>query len=835
MSKPLLSILFLTLFFTLTTYAQKATIKGKVTEAGKKDAVPFANVTLKGTSVGTSSSIDGNYELKVDAGTYDVVVSAIGYSNFTQKLTVAAGETKSLDIALEKGNVNLEMFVKTEGKFEKKIEELTVSLDVIRPNIIENKNVTSAEQALQQSPGLIVVDNEPQLRGGSGYSFGAGSRVMVLVDDLPLLSGDAGRPSWSFIPVENIEQIEIVKGASSVLYGSAALNGVINIRSAYPSNTPKTRITLFGSVYDLPKQYRWYSPDGKFIGKRQPFNYGLNFNHAQKFGKNKNVDFVVGGNYFWEDSPVGPAVEDGSYTAEDRVNNRGEFEKRGRLNFNLRIRSQKIQGLSYGVNGNGMYSESGSSFLWANDSSGLFRTQKGSNTLTKQTVFHVDPFLVYQGKNGTTHSLRTRYFYLDNNNNNNQGNTSQYFYGEYQVRIVFPKIKNFSITPGVMASYTIGKAQLFAGTPPSPPTGFDSVATDKIRTSALNTAVYVQIEKKLWGRLTLSGGARVEYFRVGKFDRYKFIDKTGTNASRSYDTSDVTQAIQPVFRAGANLKLAEETYLRASFGQGFRFPTIAERFIRTNVGPATIYPNPELNFEKSYSVELGFKQGLKAGQFKGYFDIAGFFQRYENAVEFTAGIWGNSGNPFADIGFKSVNIGKSQVWGIDANLMGTGNITKNFGMNFLIGYTYSNPRVLDPDYVYTKDNFGIELTNRSTSDPNAPANLMKYRFEHLVRADVEFNYKMISLGVSFRYNSFMRNIDKVFLDLDDIGLVKGLRAFRDRNNKGDYVIDSRISYQITKMHKISFIANNVLNRIYSLRPLAIENPRQFMLQYVVTF
>ena len=58
---------------------------------------------------------------------------------------------------------------------------------------------------------------------------------MVLVDDMPLISGDAGQVQWKLIATENINQVEVIKGASSALYGSSALNGVINIRTAFPS------------------------------------------------------------------------------------------------------------------------------------------------------------------------------------------------------------------------------------------------------------------------------------------------------------------------------------------------------------------------------------------------------------------------------------------------------------------------------------------------------------------------------------------------------------------------------------------------------------------------
>ena len=100
---------------------------------------------------------------------------------------------------------------------------------------------------------MSLVDGEPQIRSGSGFSYGAGSRVMVLVDDLPVLSGDAGRPSWGFLPLENLEQIEIIKGASSVLYGSSwRLGSVIDIRTRYPDARP-LQVSLQHGVYSDPR------------------------------------------------------------------------------------------------------------------------------------------------------------------------------------------------------------------------------------------------------------------------------------------------------------------------------------------------------------------------------------------------------------------------------------------------------------------------------------------------------------------------------------------------------------------------------------------------------
>lgn len=70
--------------------------------------------------------------------------------------------------------------------------------------------------------------------------------------------------------------------------------------------------------------------------------------------------------------------------------------------------------------------------------------------------------------------------------------------------------------------------------------------------------------------------------------------------------------------------MAQATFLRYSYGQGYRYPTIAEKYIFTNAGGITIYPNPEVKPETSWNTEVGLKQGFKIGMFQGFADIAVF-------------------------------------------------------------------------------------------------------------------------------------------------------------------------------------------------------------------
>ena len=172
--------------------------------------------------------------------------------------------------------VLLKTVIKSVGRFDQKLEELPISMEVLKPQIITSRNTTTIENVLEQVPGLTIIDNDPQIRGGSGFTFGVGSRVAIVVDGMPLLSGDAGRPEWSYIPVENIEQIEVIKGNSSVLYSASALSGVISIRTAYPRSKPKTVINYSAGAYSIPR-----SPAANWYGKSLSGFSNLNFLHSR--------------------------------------------------------------------------------------------------------------------------------------------------------------------------------------------------------------------------------------------------------------------------------------------------------------------------------------------------------------------------------------------------------------------------------------------------------------------------------------------------------------------------------------------------------------------------
>jgi iron complex outermembrane receptor protein len=205
-------LLVFAFFATTVLWAQNGFLEGIVSDE-KGNPIEGADVIYrKDVTRGAVTNEKGYYRLELPSGQARIICRFSDMKTDTSSISVISNSTVNHSIRLKSLVKELEQFEVKVGKFDKSIEEQTVSMVVIKPQMIENKNTRSIETALDQTPGLNILDGEPQIRGGSGFTFGVGSKVAIIVDDMPMLSGDAGRPEWGFVPVENISQIEVVKG-----------------------------------------------------------------------------------------------------------------------------------------------------------------------------------------------------------------------------------------------------------------------------------------------------------------------------------------------------------------------------------------------------------------------------------------------------------------------------------------------------------------------------------------------------------------------------------------------------------------------------------------------
>ncbi|MFC2114745.1 TonB-dependent receptor domain-containing protein, partial [Bacteroidota bacterium] len=708
-------------------------------------------------------------------GAYLMSYSFIGYQKATRKIEVKAGEEKVVNLKLMSESTVLDEVVVSASKHEQKRSDITVSMEVIKPGQIMNSNTTTVETVLQKVPGVMIVDKQASIRGGSGYSYGAGSRVLLLVDGLPMLTGASGDAIWDFVAIESIEKIEIIKGAASALFGSSALNGVINIRTLQPGKKPLTQISLSSGFYGDParEEVKWWGDTVKLFHDIKVF-------HSQKIGK---LDLTIGTNI-----------------SKDAGFRQNENNQKGRISVNTRYNPAAIKGLCFGINASAMKKEGELFLLWRDGDTGVYMASPSFQQSFDNIRINIDPYITYFVNGKSKHSIRTRYYRIENTNTTLQNNTDVLFYGDYKFQRFFRKQMVF--TSGLNASKVKAISELYG----------DSLHNGN------NMALYAQLDKK-FDSLTISLGAR--------WERY-LLD------------SDVPNS-KPVFRAGLNYKLWKATFLRASFGQGFRYPSIAEKYTLTQVGSLKIFPNDNLKAENGWSAELGVMQGFKLKKWTGYIDLAAFVSQYENMIEFSFGqhypanLINPTWNDFIDYtGFRAYNISNARISGLDISFSVKG-MLKNIPITLGGGYTYTNP--IDLDFDLNKGGYS-----------NDTINILKYRFYHSAKLDLEMNIRNFSFGFNLDYHSFMINIDKAFEDSIrtppnptypngfPVGIIlPGAKEYRENQHTGDLVFDTRVYYAISEKQRISFIVKNLLNREYMIRPGDIQAPRNYAMQYSLKF
>jgi iron complex outermembrane receptor protein len=759
-------------FFALFCILQSnifAQISGVVIDKESQSVIP--QVSVKSSE---------NEKVETNAyGTFSIPVAKLPVTLYFQKKgyefdSILVQQREYVSMSLSLLSQDVKTVVVTTGKRNQNIEEIPISIEILKPALIANKGFTNLEQAVNQSPGVFTMDGQVSIRGGGGYAYGAGSRVMLLWNGIPMLSPDVGDVKWNAVPMEQASQIEILKGASSVLYGSGALNGIIALTEKEAKPEGQLTMKYQSGVYDNPKRssMTWWD--------RNPTSHLLDVYYGKSKGR---FGYTIG---------VNGLLDEGYREGND--------EKRARINGSLYYFSKKYPKMKAGMSYQFQWQDKGVFILWKNDSMGY---QALENTLSRQRAIrlNVDPYVKFIDKHDNKHYLRTRYYLVTTGNSDKvyDASLAEMYYADYNIQ---KKIGNANLISGFMSM--TNKVTSYV---------FDNHLSN-------NLALYEQLETKL-KKLDFTAGLRLEYCQLDK-----------SKPETQFVVSDkFTSPIYPIFRLGTHYAINKASHLRASFGQGIRFPSVAERYISASVGGVRIFRNPDLRPETGWNSEIGWKQILKFGKWMGMIDVAGFVNQYSNMTEFSFGVYKpdtmatlQTSNPNAInyfynwVGFQAQNAEKARITGLEFSFNSSGKIG-NVEVASLLGYTYMNPISLNNDPIY----------RASFSDTST--NMLKYRFNHLAKADVQATYKKWSVGGSMRYNSFMKNIDRAF-EVGVLGteLLVGMQQYRQQFNKGVFVFDARVSYELKKGIKLNFIANNFLNAEYASRPGDIQAPRNFTLQ-----
>lgn len=784
--------------------AQKVTVSGNVYEADGESPIEGATYVVEGTTNGGYTDGSGFYSVQVNrADEVRILFRYFGQADTTLTVAIPAGENNVSANLIWGGGFVMKDQVITAGRHKQDLEDVTASMEVINPGKVDLQATNDIEDALQQGSGVDIIDGQPNIRGSSGYAYGVGSRVMVMLDGLPLLSPDAAFAQFDLIPTDNISQIEIMKGASSVLYGSSALGGVINVITSDAPAEPKTSIRLRGQVWDAPQDQRldWDPESSPTAGAISAF-------HSRKIGRH---DVTLLADY-WKES---------GYREDTR-------SKQGRIMGMTKFRPKAVPGLTLGINGSYRFDSSSTFLFWDSylptdslytfasaldpnyvptSSNGAF-SGAASRRRQLNTRYAVDPFIKYLTKKNDVHMYRSRIMGTKNANDTGQSNNNTLFYNDYQFTTQFMDDR-VTLVSGATAIFGWANGDsLYQGSHFSQ-----------------NYAAYSQLDAMVTDKLNVTVGGRFDYINI----------------------NDTITVSAPIFRAGANYEIVKGTNVRASFGQAFRSPSVAERFTQTNASGLLIVPNPTIQEEKGWSAEIGIRQGLKFGDDKrflvGFVDVAGFMMDFNNMVEF--GVKPPESFTISAPVFQARNVQDARITGIEAttflewardefffsvsggvtyiNPINKNGITDSTQLVDLLGTMgpQDDPATADAIYQFLAYNLPDTSEARLVDNPR----FLKYRSNWTNRLSATVGYGRYSLTCNYRYKSQIRNIDQ-FLFV----AIPGSADWVLSHPKGITTVDFIFGVEIMEGLKLSLNAENAFNQEYVILPGIIGEPRNFSMQ-----
>ncbi|HMV15846.1 MAG TPA: TonB-dependent receptor [Chitinophagales bacterium] len=810
--KSIFLLIAILVLCSTTTLAQTITVKGKITDNKTKEPLIGVNVTTKDNKA-SITNLNGDYEIQLSEGKQTLTISYVGYTEIQKDIDVKADAENILDITLEEEAKNVlgDELVVTGSMFQKKASEEVISIEVVKPKLIQNTNVTRIDEALRRVSGINVADGQANIRGGSGWAYGVGSRVGFVLDGQTILSPDRGDIKWSLLPIETVGQIEVLKGASSVLYGSSAMNGTIHLQTVVPTKKPQTRFTSFVSFYGPPKR-----KETKWWEIPQP-STGVSFMRAHKVSN--HFEYTVGGTAFIQNQQYQDGLE---YLA--------------RLNYRTKWISKKNEKLSWGLAGSFSYNRETEFFYWQNSRDGAYKP--AANNIFTNIRITIDPYVTIFDKKNNKHEILTRtYFNRPSFDTKTLLNNIDYRFTKQYVE------KDLTIIAGANNQLLWINVPSFGGSP------------NKV---ANLFASYLQLDKK-YKRLTLSGGVRLETFTYQK--------KSGVTGSEFRKNGKLKFYLPGQWRAGLNYQATKKASIRFNIGQAYRFPSFAERYVDETLGNAdisridttyqtvgdTVYvytnthtisrytlavlPNVNLVPEYGWTTEFGYQQKLasKGKKYSGLIDIAFFWQQYKNLVDFNVNL--SDTTVVAIVKLKAENITDARIAGLDISLKHA--ITqKKHNLNIMTGYTYTLPIAIDKYLGYNLHKIGpyfkAFFTHMFTPITGDTASyVLKYRNRHLITLDFEYVYdNKLTLGIDARYYSNQENFDKLFLGIPGAGIDE---YYRNMPKKGNFIVNARAFYTIKDKHTFGFIVKNLSNREYWLRVGKLEPPINFTMQYRYEF
>ncbi|MFA7325546.1 MAG: TonB-dependent receptor [Candidatus Kapaibacterium sp.] len=556
----------LILFLLLTYTTVLADVKGVIVDNESNEPIIGANISVLGTLIGDITDRKGNFHIKSSKDSLLIEIQYAGY----EKKSIFVSSLNPVKIELKRLTYHSNELIVSANKKTESIQNVPISVSLIKSEDFSTRNITSIDYALQYVPGVEVNQDNVSIRGSSGFSFGIGTRTIFLQDGFPLLSADNNDIKFDIIPILLIDRVEIIKGAGSALYGTSALGGVINVLTAKPSFNPMLRARLYSGLYDSPKYEQWNWSDKSLIDK------GLDLAYSQKFG---DYGIMGSASMFSRDS----------YKRYDKLERLSMFLKQ-LYDFSEKTNVELAINYSTSKTDDWVYWNSLDSALippTGTDESIAITSNKLAVSSSLKHILNESSFMNI--RLGLFNTYFSNMLAIDNIEYRESTGNTYFFETQYSNSL---NDENSLIT-GIesrinqVSSFTYG---------------------DNIQTIL---GAYAQLENKSISNLIATIGIRTD--------------------KELLDTIDTKFQYSP--KIGLNYTLSEDITLRSSYGRGFRTASLAERFASVQFQGFNVIANPELKSEISQSLELGLSYDIINSTDYLKLDISSFYNRYDDLIE----------------------------------------------------------------------------------------------------------------------------------------------------------------------------------------------------------
>lgn len=349
------SFLLGSIFFALSSalQAQIGSVKGVVVSESNK-VISGAHIYLSDTKWAISDEIGVFEVFKVPVGTYQLKITSIGFEDKIVDVTISENRTATIRAVLTEKVYQDAIVVVTASRTEKELEDVSVPITVITKKEIERSGSRRLNEVLEEQIGMNVVDNHGTGIQVQGFDP---DYTLILIDNQPIIGRTAGTLDLSRLAIGNVQQIEMVKGPSSALWGSDALAGVINIitdkgskplswdiTSRFGSNTTldgssnlsfkKNRLS--GRFFTNYLQSAGFDLDETTVAPTIPEYQNHTFSGGLEYRLNKNLSLGVNGRYYQENQTLANEISNqGSSVFVDGKDNQKDYSLTPEVTMNL--------------------------------------------------------------------------------------------------------------------------------------------------------------------------------------------------------------------------------------------------------------------------------------------------------------------------------------------------------------------------------------------------------------------------------------------------------------------------------------------------------------------